>query len=349
MDQDTIDGGYPGLGVLDVIDGNGDTAEVIDGNATPVPPVVPEPPVPPRELRSFWLESLDGQTVIPLSGVNGRALLPGATGLELPPYDVVTGTTPGMPGSWLQEINVLERPIFLPLAFFSSQSQAEFFARLAELRSVITTWNDSDLLGLDGTFRLGVASVDGDRLLDVTYRSGWEGALGGEDGGSDWEKFGLNLVATSPFWRARDETVQSYSAAAGPVFLGDGDGSDPWPRQITASTTIGKNMPIVVDGDVPVWPEFAFTGPITSVLITYRGTKITVPNGVPTGQTLRLVTNPRARSARLNGAIAWDQISMGATFSPLLPGTNRVSIELATGSDDAVLDMAWHRQWKAAW
>lgn len=348
MDQDTIDGGYPGLDLADVIDGNGDAFEVVDGNGTPELPVVPLPPVPPRELRAFWLESLDGTTVIPLSGTNGRALLPGATGLELPPIDVVTATTPGMPGSWLQEVNVLERPIFLPMAFFSSKAQEEFFARLAELRSVMTDW-DGDLLGLDGTFRLGVASVTGDRLLDVTYRSGWEGTLGGEDGGSDWEKFGLNLVAVAPFWRSRDAVVKSYSAEPGPVFLGTGDNTHPWPRRVSSSVKVGANMPIVVEGDVSVWPEFGFTGPIPAVTITWPGTNISVPNGVPAGQTLRLVTNPRARSARLGGAIAWERISMGATFAPLRPGLNRVSIELATASADARVDMAWFRQWKAAW
>lgn len=348
MDQDTIDGGEPGVVIDDIIDGNGDTFDILDGNEEPTPVEPPVQPVAPRELRSFWLESMDGSVVIPLTGVNGRALLPGATGLELPPVDLVTATTPGMPGSWLQEINVLERQVFLPLAFFSSRAQAEFFERLAELRGLVAAW-DVDLLGLTGTFRLGVSSTTGDRLLDVVYGSGWEGTLGGEDGGSDWEKFGLNLTAVSPFWRAREQTVQSYSAAPGPAFLGSGDGSAPWPRQIAASVTIGMNMPIRVEGDVPVWPDFTFAGPIPSVVISYPGTNITVPAGVPTGQTLRLITDPRARSARLNGAIAWDRINMGAKFSPLRPGINRVSIQLATAGDDAGLDMSWFTQWKAAW
>ncbi|MBF4613744.1 phage distal tail protein [Curtobacterium sp. VKM Ac-1376] len=345
MAQNTIDGNGDGTFI---IDGNGDGSFIIDGNGLQGADAFPEPPAPPRELRSFWLESLDGSVIVPLSGTNGRALMPGATGLGLPPVDVVTGTTPGMPGSWLQEVNVLERPIFLPLTFFSWESQAEFFEMLAELRSVATDW-DADLLGLNGTFRLGVASADGDRLLDVTYRSGWEGVLGGGDGGSDWEKFALNLVAVAPFWRARDATTQSYSAAPGTVFLGDGNDTHPWPRQISASVTVGSNMPILVDGDVPVWPEFTFTGPIPSVTISYQGTLISVPAGVPTGQTLRLVTDPRARSARLDGVIAWDRISMGATFSPLRPGVNLVSIQLATAGEDAAVDMSWFTQWKAAW
>lgn len=253
-----------------------------------------------------------------------------------------------MPGSWLQEVNILERPIFLPLAFFSEESQADFFASLSELRSLVSAW-DGDLLGRSGTFRLGVTSAEGDRLLDVTYKSGWEGALGGGDGGSDWERFGLNLVAVAPFWQAREVTAKSYSVPSGAVFLGSGDGSAPWPRRLTASTTVGANMPIPVMGDVPVWPEFQFRGPIPSVEISWAGTTISVPGGVPTGQTLRLVTDPRGRSARIGDVIAWDRISMGATFSPLLPGMNRVSIQLASAGEDARVDMSWYVQWKAAW
>lgn len=351
MDQDTIDGGTWGAVVVDTIDGNGTPGgDIIDGNGAPTVQPDPEPPTPeptyPAEIRAFWLESLDGSVVVPLSG-EGRVLMPGATGLELPPRSVVTSSTPGLPGASLREVNYLERDVFLPLAFHSWESQSEFFGRLAELRSLLSSWGD--VLGETGTFRLGVNSYDGHRLLDVVYKAGWEGTLGGSDSGRDWELVPLNLVAVSPFWRSREQISKHYAAVPGPAFLGTGDNSNPWPRRISSSRTIGTNMPIPVKGDVPVWPEFTFTGPIPSVSITYPGTNISIPGGVPDGSVLRLVTDPRAQSARLDGAIAWGRINMGATFSPLLPGTNRVSIALATDSADAGLDLSWYTQWESAW
>lgn len=353
MDQDTIDGGAPGTVVVDVIDGNGDAFDIFDGNdeVTIPQPAEPElPPIPgPTDSRVLSLESLDGSvSVVIAGGGSGRALMPGATGLKLPPLDVVTGTTPGMPGSWLQEINVLEREVFLPIALWSDVSQAEFFATLDEFQGIVSDWDDLDI-GQTGTCRLVARSSKGERVLDVTYKGGMEGEEGGEATGEDWATYGLTFVAVSPYWHAREPVERPVSIAAGRAFLGDGSGNTPWPRSISASVVVGENMPITVEGDVPTWTEYEILGPVPSVTVAYPGTAVEVPGGVPAGQILRLVTDPRSRSARLDGSIAWDRITMGATFSPLRPGTNRVSVVLSTAGDGAGLLMRWTPQWKAAW
>ncbi|NII42302.1 hypothetical protein E9228_002960 [Curtobacterium flaccumfaciens] len=353
MDQDTIDGGAPGSVIAAVIDGNGDVFNVIDGNNganTPDPSDPPLPPIPgPTDSRVLSLESLDGAVSVVLAGGrSGRVLMPGATGLRLPPVDVVTGTTPGMAGSWLQEVNVLEREVFLPIGLWSDESQAEFFAILDEFQGIVSAWDDVDI-GQVGTCRLVARSSKGERVLDVTYKGGMEGEEGGDASGEDWATYGLTFVAVSPYWHAREPVERSYSIVSGEDFLGDGTGTAPWPRSISPSTVVGENMPIPVEGDVPTWTEYEVLGPVPSVTVTYPGTSVDVPGGVPAGQILRLVTDPRARSARLDGAIAWDRITMGATFAPLRPGVNRVSVVLSTAGDGAGLVMRWTPQWKAAW
>jgi hypothetical protein len=345
---DVIDGN--GSDATAVVDGNNDlstAAGIYDGNDVAVEIVIPPTPVQIVESRRIWLESMDGSTVIDLNGGGGAFLRPGATGLQLPPLDVVTSVTPGMPGSYLEEVNVQERPVFLPLGFTSSAGQADFFAKLAVLRSFID-WDDVTI-GQTGMFRIGVSSLLGERLLDVVYKSGWEGTESPPDSGSDWAVFPLNLVAVDPYWRQRDPVELPFSAAAGPVFLGSGDGSNPWPRQISASTVIGSNMAIPVDGDVPVWPEIQIDGPVSAATVTYPGTSIVVPSGVNDSSTLVLVTDPRFRSARLDGAIAWSSITLGSTVVPLKPGVNKMSVTVGTSGAGTGLILRWTPGWKTPW
>lgn len=336
-----LDGGSPSDAFEDIVDGNGAGPEVTFPTT---------PPVLPREdTRVYWLESMDGSIVIPLNVDAERILMPGATGLELPPIDVATLTTPGVPGSQLQEITIGEREVFLPMKFASDRSQQAFFEQLNELRGLLTgAWWQS-VSGLTGTFRLGVSSSAGERLLDVTYKSGMTGAHGGADSGTRWEKFGLTLVATEPFWHAREKTVKTFTVQSGEVFLADGTGTAPWPRSLTASVVIGNGMQMVVDGDVPVWMDMVVQGPATLASVTFPGTNVVMNSSIPDGQTLSLVTHPRRRSARLNGSVAWSKLAFNSTFAPLLPGRNTVNIGLNSSGDGTSLTVGWFNQWLSAY
>ncbi|PZE23853.1 hypothetical protein [Curtobacterium sp. MCBD17_028] len=345
------DGGGPGQIIDTVVDGNGSgtgTGTVEDGNdVLTVQQALAVQPVR-ADSRTLHLESMDGSVVIPLNVDADRVLLPGATGLGLSPLSVVTATTPGMRGSWLQEIDVLEREVFLPLEFASEQSHAEFLANIAELRALIAQW-DSVTIGQTGTFRLVANSVFGERVLDVIYKSGWEGNWGAGNSGVSWEKVPLTLVAVDPYWRDREPTEIEYSATPGATFLGTGDGTNPWPRRITPSVVVGSDMEIAVDGEVPVWPEIEINGPAASAIVQYPGTDVELRSGVPDGSTLWLVSDPRARSATLDSAIAWELISMGATMAPLLPGVNAVSVILATTGEGTSLIVRWTPGYESAW
>lgn len=349
MAETIIDGRSPGITVTDRIDGNGATQDRIDGNPQ-VEMVGGGPSAPPPvvvESRRLWLESLDGTVRVDLNVDIDQILTGGVTGLGLPPVEVVTSTTPGMPGSWLQEINELEREVFLPLNFGSQESHEDFLSRMGALLRLVSQWDDLTI-GQLGTFRLVADSLNGERLLAVTYKSGLEGDWGKGTGGSRWQKLPMTLVAVDPFFRDRKPTVRTYSAPAGSPFLGDGTGAAPWPRRITASVVIGEGMEVVVDGDVPVWPEVDLVGPASSASLAYPGTSLVMPTGVADNGVLALKTDPRTRSVRLNGAIAWSKVSMGSTFTPLRPGTNIVDVVLATSSDDTELVLRWFNGYRAA-
>jgi hypothetical protein len=350
-----IDGGAASSAPISVLDGG--TATVLGSLTFPGPPQLPatEPRTDPRTLS---LESLDGSMVIPLGQDVEHLLLGGATGLMLPPIDVVTSTTPGMVGSWLQQVVTLEREVFLPIKFVSEVSYAAFIADLGRLIDLVSGWDDITI-GQLGTFRLVASSPEQeDRVLTVTYKSGWEGVWGVAGGGGSstgtlagptWEQIGLTLIAVDPYWRARDPEVLTFrTPAENPVFLGTGDNTHPWPRQISASEVIGNAMPIMVGGDVPVWATVTVDGFVSQATISWPGTSVTVPAGVPDGSSLVLNTDLRNRSARMNGAIAWSSLTMGSTFAPLVPGINSVDVNVGTSGPNTGLTLSWTPGWRSA-
>lgn len=351
-----IDGGSSTTGApASALDGG--TATVPATFTFPAPPLLPEtqPRVDPRTLS---LESLDGSVVIPLGQDVEHLLLGGATGLMLPPVDVVTATTPGMVGSWLQQVITMEREVFIPIKFASEESYNAHIAEVGRLIDLISGWDDITI-GQLGTFRLVASSPEqDDRVLNVTYKSGWEGVWGVAGGGGStsgtlagptWEQIGLTLIAVDPWWRAREpQSVTFRTPAQNPVFLGSGDNTHPWPRQISASEVIGNNMPILVGGNVPVWATVTVDGFVSQASISWPGTSVNVPAGIPDGSSLVLVTDLRSRSARLNGAIAWSSIAMGSTFWPLLPGVNSVSVDVGTSGPNTGLTLSWTPGWRSA-
>ncbi|PZE34016.1 hypothetical protein DEJ21_14295 [Curtobacterium sp. MCSS17_006] len=346
-----ISGGSPSLTITDAIDGGGPADEFVDtldGNGPTGPDFPTTPPVIVREdTRRIWLESMDGSLVVPLNVDVDRILKAGATGLQLPPLDVVTIKTPGMPGSSLQEVNVDEREVFLPLKFASDTSHADFMGKLTELRGLIAPMWDLVNVGDTGTFRLGVSSLNGERLLDVVYKDGWTGEHGGSAGGTRFENFGLTLLAVDPFFHAREYTSFTYGIADGEVFLSSTD-DNVWPRSISASVTIGNGMQMAVQGDVPAWVEVFVDGPATIAELSFPGTNMVMTSSVADGQELILVTDPRRRSARLGGQVAWPYISPTSTFAPLRPGMNSVNVQLGSAGADTSMTVRWLERWLAA-
>lgn len=347
--MDIIGGGNSGIVITDVIDGNApDDADRISGNDAPLRTEMVREPF---DTRRVWLESLDGSVVLPLTDEDDtrRVLLAGVQGMELPPVEVIRTTHPFIPGSTIREVNVLEREIFLPMRFEDTRSQTQFLATLAELRGVVWPGFSVDV-GTVGTFRLCVSSRLGERVIDVTYLEGWEGDWAAESASESLERFGLRLLAVDPFFRNRDYTENTYRVDAdGDVFLGSTDQAAPWPRALSASVVIGDGMQMRVEGDVPVWMEMIVDGPASSAAVTFPGTSAQVPAGVAAGSELVLVTDPRGRSARLDGAVAWDRIAMGATFAPLQPGPNTVNVELVAAGDGTSLTVRWKEGWLSAW
>lgn len=304
------------------------------------------------EAPVLTFESLDGSRKITLDGRSGWTHLPGSTGLEMPPVEAVTSSVPGVYGSMLEEVRVEERPIFIPIDVASPDSrQVTHRAMLDAIRGLVDP--------LKGEFRV----VCENRQLNVIYTGGLEGAFGVNEMGLYWRKFGLKGLAAQPFAESREERpVEFRMSSGGEPFLGVAGGTDtPWgTRTLTTASLISNNMRVWVDSEVPVYPTVYLVGPLDAFTGSVESEasplgqqwSVSVPGGVPAGHTLRLVTDPRARSIRLgpgdpadnpswSGEPAAGLVARGSTLLPFYPGLNRMNVAAPGGTSETRIRIVW--------
>lgn len=310
------------------------------------------------DSRQLLLQSLDGTAAqrfdSPLA-----FLLPGVTGHRMPPRKLVTQTVPGMDGSWLRQVQVGEREVFLPVVVFSDSHDAQVQA-MQNLQDLLDPWPAPDYTANDGALQMvAMSTVGGQRILPVTYSSGLEGDEGVTASGAIWNTFGIRLLAVSPYWQASADNVLQRTIGAGTVFLAN-SGSFGWPRSLSAGQILGQALTITVQGEVPCWPTIEVVGPVAATTYsTSSGMSVTLPNGVAGGKGLRIVTDPRRRSARLydvdgsdnwtNPAQAWGSIGVGPTFAPLQPGDQTVTMAAPNATSATRLRLRYRNMYRSAW
>lgn len=310
-------------------------------------------------MPKLALESMDGSVSIPLDDTMGWIRMPGSTGLEMAPTDVIAASIPGAPGDVVQDVRILPRPVFLPLYGYSPTSQRDYLGLKDRIRSLINP--------LNGSFKLVGTSVRAQRELVLTYDGGLEGADGGDRDGLSWCKIGLNATAHDPFAKARADRTLEFRVVSNAVpFLGAVGGTDsPWPTSLSSTAVVGTGMTVTIDSEVPVYPIVELVGNMTSFLgtlspivinpdgstttITDREWSVDVPLGVPALSTLRMVTDPRQRSVRLDGALAAGRIARGSTVRPFYPGQNTLNVVAPGGTEDTRIILSWREQFWSLW
>lgn len=314
--------------------------------------VAPPAPVPvhPRFLdsRSFWLESMDGSVVIPIAGPNHRGpwrLQKSATGLGVEPVIIETGTTPGVPGGYVKSAIPGVREVMLPL-HLKTETQAEQFAAREQMFALT---DPTFGMTRDGNFRLVCSSSSGTRQLTLHYMSGFEGD---ESLTMPWfAKLALVAAAVDPYPRDRDSRQASFALPSeDDVFLAEEGDSYPWPRRLTPTTVIGEAMNVEIPSSVPVYVEIEATGPMESFSISSdTGMSIVCPDPIGAGETLRIVTEPRSKSIRLDGEPAAGMIARGSRLAPLRVGTNVLDVTAPGGDEDTRLTLRWRGGYRTLW
>lgn len=310
----------------------------------------PTPPVGALdESRAVWLESWTGDRVVPVSLYpdGGRLLAQrGMFGLGVNPSDVTRHATPGMAGSVVAEVSYPERPVTLPLALLGSD-QGDLWTRLQALRDLTDPARD---MTPDGSFRLVVSSPSGVRQLGLVYASGLEGQ-DTEWHGSD--RVVLDCLAPQPYAEDRATSAREFRLVTtlDPFLVGYTTPDDePWPRRLSPSIIMGSGNPVEMASAVPVYPVLDVTGPADSLLITSdTGLRIDVPEGVPPGSLLHLVTDPRRKSVRLDGELAAGRLARGSRFTPFPLGATVLSVTAPGATGTTSLRLSWRGLHRSLW
>lgn len=307
----------------------------------------PTPVAPPYDSRRLWFESWDGEVVmpIPLEGFAEMIGQRGILGLGVAPTDLATEGTPGVAGSRIVDVIERDRPVAMPLAFLADE-QAGLWDVVQRLRDLTDPTHG---MTPDGNFRLVCSSSSGTRQLNLGYRSGLEG--------EDLEHYGvdravLDLLAPMPYAQDRQDQSREFRLAVDPMpFLSPPGTDNPWGTlQLAPSSIAGAATPIEMFSSVPVYPVIEITGPADSVLIEgANGLRIDVPDGVAAESTLRIVTDPRHKSIRLNGALAAGAIARGSRLEPFSRGTTLVDVTAPGADSDTLLRLTWRGLHRGLW
>lgn len=296
----------------------------------------------------LWLESMDGTTVIPLTHQDSRGqvlLQPGFLGLGSPPVDVAVGATPGVPGGFVEDITVMPRDVVLPLKIWGRTDDHKWSAVHA-LRQLTYPARG---MTRTGSFRLVCHSNAGIRELVLTYKSGLEGDMHGRVAP---ERVVLSAVAVDPIVRDRTDTVLPFPLIPGGPFLSRAGTQYPWgTRRLSASTIGGLGMQVTIASEVEEYPDILLDGPAPdgAHIKANSGLDLTIRGGVLEGQTLHIVTDPRARSARLDTAKAWSMIGRPSALLPMSPGLNVLDVTVPGASSTTMLRLSYRAGHLAMW
>jgi hypothetical protein len=302
----------------------------------------PPPPTAVKDLF-LWLESWDRAVDVPLSSGPIR-WKSGAAGLEVAPSDLLISATPGVAGASVAGVSMPAREVLLPLTV-GGQGWTELQNAVRQLQELT---DPEQGMTPDGNFRLVVRSPSGVRQVGLAYRSGLEG-MGNPS--TVRQNPVLDLLAPQPYAEDREIQSKDWRLAVEPSpFLSTAGTDHPWgTRRLSSSAVAGSGTPVEMFSAVPVYPVIEITGPADSVLITgSNGLLINVPDGVPVGETLRIVTNlrgdglpPYRKTIRLDGVPAAGMVARGSRFMPFSRGTTSVDVAAPGATSATLLRLSW--------
>ena len=293
--------------------------------------------------RRIWLEA-DGVAWRPtIEGI----IMPGATGFGLPPIEVISQPLPGVAGSQQMEVRVGEREVFLPIYLASEGSPQDFIDARARFEDMV--WP----LDRGATFRIVAQDHTGIRELPCTYIDGLTGDEGRTVSGGRWASLGVRFRASEPYWRAREDRDLPFVVGNAKVpFLGTegAPNTAPWPRRLSRSVILGAGMNVNITSSLPVYTTVELTGPADSFHgSSDTGWDVRVEQPIPAGQTLRIVSDPRRKSIRLDGAPAAGMVARGSVLKPFAPGQNTLDVLVPGATAQTLLRLSWRPLYRSAW
>jgi hypothetical protein len=165
----------------------------------------------------------------------------------------------------------------------------------------------------------------GDLTLNVHYTGGAELEYGSDKAGDVWAKLLLSFQAPSPYWESA--TTESFTVTSGNT----GRGLLPQLTKLKVSSSQSLGVISVNNtSDVPVYPTFVVTGPVTNLEVTLNGQGWKFTETVGAGEQF-VVNHETATVVNTAGVNRYDILDSLPKFFQIEPGTSGLLV-LGTGT-----------------
>ena len=318
------------------------------GSVTPPVPPTPPPPTeggpgeasPWGELEVGWT-GWDGSTWVLSSPDSPVWLTPGGTrGLNMPPVDRFTSSSPAVAGARWRGYRVGERSVFWPLFVYGDST--------AEWRDVDRAWWATMRPDAPGTWTVG--QPDGTRrYLTCRYDGDNDHVFTRDPFGVGWVLYGIDLVAEDPFWRG-ELVRRTFTAAASAPFYGGTGGTGYAPPYVISPNTSTATATMPNDGDEPAWPRWTVNGPFTTATVGVAGQSIGIPFSLPAGKWLAIDSRPdRLTAVDSDGVDRVDDLG-AVSFGAIPPGAEvPVSITVPGSTSATTVEVEIEPLYYRAW
>ena len=177
-----------------------------------------------------------------------------------------------------------------------------------------------------GPTTLTAVRPSGDLTLEVHYTGGAELVYGGDTGGTTWAKLLLSFQAPNPYWESA--TTETFTVTSGNT--GRGLLPELSKLKVSSSQAIGV-ISVNNTSDVPVYPSFIVTGPVSDLEVTLNGQGWKFTESVATGEQFT-VDHDTATVVNTAGVNRYDILDSTPKFFSIPPGTSGLLVN-GTGTD----------------
>ncbi|GAA4071359.1 hypothetical protein GCM10022284_03800 [Streptomyces hundungensis] len=301
----------------------------------------PSPPVPKKWGHTYV--SITGNAgkgeEIPLTGFGGRYwpnifMQAGATGLDMPPMEIHSDTSPNLAGSMYRSTRVAAREIMIPLFLYGIDRYTVRHLKQSLIRA-LNPLNGHCVLKIQ---EAGLPA----RYLTCWYKGGLEGNESEDSSGFRWIRYGVQLTAMDPWYYGDDFHVAEWKFGQGSSFLKPAKSL--FPLSISQGLVSRNDFPVTNPGDTDAWPVWEVTGPVRRFRFTCGersfGIDGRAQDAVPGGTTLKIDTRPGHKTLMDDkGKNYWPLLNRSPSLWPLPSGRSEIGIELVPGSANATLRM----------
>lgn len=314
---------------------------------TPPRPIPPTPEVWSRTYVSITGKNGEGEE-IPLTGFSnslwpGIIMMPGATGLDAPPFELHADDSPNLDGGIFRDARAVAREIMLPVYLYGIDRRT-----VRDLKTRLV----SSLNPKKGYCILKM--VEGDavpRYLRCYYKAGMEGSEAQDDAGFTWKKFGIQLTAYDPYFYSDDVQVAQWSFGDGEPFLST---TSFLPLHLNVGVVGGSQVDIYNPGDIEAWPQWELTGPIKGFqFVSPDGAKfgIAAPGDgsdvIPLNRTLKVDTRPGYKTLRDDqGTNYWPKLDANPELWPIPEGQSTCTVSITPGTTAAKVRLTFQPRYE---